>query len=265
MWGFANAYLEAFPELNEGIHRAVSHLPVAHLIERTMSMLSAAGRRRRPAYRRGGRGPAAHALRGAADLPQRGAAHPGKDRVADHHRHPAQLLDQAPAYAGRCASAALPRQALAGQRSRGLALARRCAGLRSRWCSSRCSRRPACRRSAPSSAPARRCPLKIQELWEIWGVNVRNLYGITEGSYVLCQRGAFPPPTRGGAAIYPREIKLGVRWRADGARSRPVPRLLEERRRHARHPDRRLARHRRRRRGQAAPASGASSTARRTS
>jgi long-chain acyl-CoA synthetase len=52
-------------------------------------------------------------------------------------------------------------------------------------------------------------PHKIQELWEIWGVNVRNLYGITEGSYVLCQRAAFPSPTAGGAAIYPREIRLG--------------------------------------------------------
>src|SRR5260370_42070406 len=38
VWGFANAYLGAFPELNEGVHRAVSHLPVAHLIERSMSI-----------------------------------------------------------------------------------------------------------------------------------------------------------------------------------------------------------------------------------
>ena len=35
-------------------------------------------------------------------------------------------------------------------------------------------------------------PQKIQETWEVWGVNVRNLYGITEGGYVLCQRAAFP-------------------------------------------------------------------------
>jgi long-chain acyl-CoA synthetase len=52
-------------------------------------------------------------------------------------------------------------------------------------------------------------PFKIQEVWEVWGVNVRNLYGITEGSYVLCQRDAFPAPTKGGFALYPREIKLG--------------------------------------------------------
>ena len=38
MWGFANSYLEAFPELNTGEHRAVSHLPMAHLIERSMSI-----------------------------------------------------------------------------------------------------------------------------------------------------------------------------------------------------------------------------------
>ena len=38
MWGFANSYLEAFPELNSGEHRAVSHLPMAHLIERSMSI-----------------------------------------------------------------------------------------------------------------------------------------------------------------------------------------------------------------------------------
>ena len=38
MWGFANSYLEAFPELNIGEHRAVSHLPMAHLIERSMSI-----------------------------------------------------------------------------------------------------------------------------------------------------------------------------------------------------------------------------------
>jgi long-chain acyl-CoA synthetase len=38
MWGFANSYLEAFPELKSGEHRAVSHLPMAHLIERSMSI-----------------------------------------------------------------------------------------------------------------------------------------------------------------------------------------------------------------------------------
>ena len=38
MWGFANSYLEAFPELQRGEHRAVAHLPMAHLIERSLSI-----------------------------------------------------------------------------------------------------------------------------------------------------------------------------------------------------------------------------------
>jgi long-chain acyl-CoA synthetase len=48
----------------------------------------------------------------------------------------------------------------------------------------------------------------VHGLWQIWGVNVRNLYGITEGGYVLCQDGAFPPPERGGKPIFPRQVKL---------------------------------------------------------
>ena len=30
-------------------------------------------------------------------------------------------------------------------------------------------------------------PQPIQSLWQIWGVNLRNLYGITEHTLVLCQ------------------------------------------------------------------------------
>jgi long-chain acyl-CoA synthetase len=53
-------------------------------------------------------------------------------------------------------------------------------------------------------------PPRIQELWQVWGVNVRNLYGITEGGYVLCQRRTFPAPATGGVPIFPREVKLGA-------------------------------------------------------
>src|SRR5262249_25710707 len=50
-------------------------------------------------------------------------------------------------------------------------------------------------------------PPKIHEMWEIWGVNVRNLYGITEGGYVLCQGPSFSAPELGGLAIPPREVR----------------------------------------------------------
>jgi len=50
-------------------------------------------------------------------------------------------------------------------------------------------------------------PLKIQEMWQVWGVNVCNLYGITEGGYVLCQGPAFPSPEKGGLPIQPRQVR----------------------------------------------------------
>src|SRR5439155_1730474 len=53
-------------------------------------------------------------------------------------------------------------------------------------------------------------PRKVQALWEIWGVNVRNLYGITEGGYALCQTGRFPKPGDVGRPIFPQEPRCGA-------------------------------------------------------
>ena len=49
--------------------------------------------------------------------------------------------------------------------------------------------------------------MKIQEACQVWGINVRNLYGITEGGYVLCQGPAFPSPAQGGRPIAPRQVR----------------------------------------------------------
>jgi long-chain acyl-CoA synthetase len=208
MWGFANAYLEAFPELNDGIHRAVSHLPVAHLIERTMSMC----------------------LPLVADV----IPHTGEE-VEDL---PRTLYEVQPTYLnvvprilekiasqvtiGIQRSSFVKRHAYAWAMRVGRAYRERCwAGERPgvalsllRAVATVFVFQPLLKKTGLSKIRAVFCagaplPLKIQELWEIWGVNVRNLYGITEGSYVLCQRDAFPAPTRGGFALFPREVKLG--------------------------------------------------------
>jgi len=50
----------------------------------------------------------------------------------------------------------------------------------------------------------------VQALWQTWGVNLRNLYGITEHTLVLCQRGAFPEPGDAGLPLYPKEVKLAA-------------------------------------------------------
>jgi long-chain acyl-CoA synthetase len=209
MWGFANAYLEAFPELNEGVHRAVSHLPVAHLIERSMSIC----------------------LPLIADV----VPHVGEE-VEDL---PRTLYEVRPTYINvvpRILEKIASQVVIGMQRS---SFVKRWAyewamrvGLRyrqRRWAQvppgitlailNRLAImlvfQPLLRKVGLSKIRAVFCagaplPLKIQELWEVWGVNVRNLYGITEGSYVLCQAGAFPPPSAGGVPIYPREVRLGA-------------------------------------------------------
>src|SRR5262249_33481699 len=51
-------------------------------------------------------------------------------------------------------------------------------------------------------------PPPIQSLWQVWGVNLRNLYGITEHTLVLCQSGQFPEPGDFGIPLYPKEVHL---------------------------------------------------------
>jgi long-chain acyl-CoA synthetase len=52
-------------------------------------------------------------------------------------------------------------------------------------------------------------PTSIQALWQVWGVNLRNLYGITEHTLVLCQSAPFQQPGDAGAPLYPKEVRLG--------------------------------------------------------
>jgi long-chain acyl-CoA synthetase len=209
MWGFANSYLEAFPELNTGVHRAVSHLPMAHLIERSMSMC----------------------LPLVADV----IPHIGEeveDLPGTLYEVQPTFLNVVPRILERIAS-----QVIIGmQRSSRVKRLAYAAALRvgaryraARWSGRRPGPvlravylaathfvfRPLLKKAGLSKIRTVLCagaplPSKIQEMWEIWGVNVRNLYGITEGGYVLCQRDAFPLPTAGGAPIFPREVKLGA-------------------------------------------------------
>ena len=51
-------------------------------------------------------------------------------------------------------------------------------------------------------------PPPIQSLWQVWGVNLRNLYGITEHTLVLCQSERFAQPGDVGVPLYPKEVQL---------------------------------------------------------
>jgi long-chain acyl-CoA synthetase len=206
MWGFGNSYLEAFPELNEGVHRAVSHLPIAHLIERSMSLY----------------------LPLVADV----VPHAGEEvedlRTTLHEVQPT-FLNVVPRILEKMASSIITGVRRSSWLKRTAFDAAMKIGERYRqaiWNGRkpepflgalyRLARiavfDPMLRRAGLSRLQAVLCagaalPAKIQALWQIWGVNVRNLYGITEGGYALCQSGTFPRPGDGGLPIFPQEVR----------------------------------------------------------
>lgn len=206
MWGFANSYLEAFPELNTGEHRAVSHLPMAHLIERSMSI--------------------------CLPLVAEVVPHIGEeveDLLGTLYEVQPTFLNVVPRILEKIASQVvigmqrsspvkrhIYRWAMAiGARYRQALWAGRQPDLSLRFFNALAAAlvlQPLLRKVGLSKIQAILCagaplPMKIQEMWQVWGVNVRNLYGITEGGYVLCQGPAFPSPEKGGLPIPPRQVR----------------------------------------------------------
>jgi long-chain acyl-CoA synthetase len=208
MWGFGNSYLEALPELNAGVHRAISHLPIAHLIERSMSMY----------------------LPLVADV----IPHAGEEvedlRTTMHEVQPT-FLNVVPRILEKMASGITTGVRRSSWLKRTLFEAGMQVGGKYReavWEGKnpglmltalyRLARMavfdPMLREVGLSKIQAVFCagaalPPKVQAMWHIWGVDVRNLYGITEGGYVLCQTGKFPRPGDAGKPIFPQELKLG--------------------------------------------------------
>lgn len=207
MVGMVNTYLQGFPELEHGEHRIITHLPLAHLVERSMSMC----------------------LHLIADV----IPHMGEE--ADNLRE--TLVEVEPTFFH-----AVPRvwEKIASQiyvnveRSdplkkmsyhAAMAVARRY--VKYVWA----RKRPPLplsvafhiartlvfkpmlmkvglqRLQAALTAGAPIPPL-VQGLWQTWGVNLRNLYGITEHTLVLCQSEPFQEPGDAGVPLYPKEVEL---------------------------------------------------------
>ena len=207
MVGMVNTYLQGFPELERDEHRIITHLPLAHLVERSMSMC----------------------LHLIADV----VPHIGEE--ADNLRE--TLTEVEPTFFH-----AVPRvwEKIASQiqvnidRSdpvkkasyrAALSIARR--HMKYVWA----GKRPPIWLAAAyglarvlvfkpmlmkvglqdlqaaltAGAPI---PPSVQALWQTWGVNLRNLYGITEHTLVLCQSEPFQEPGDAGVPLYPKEVKL---------------------------------------------------------
>jgi long-chain acyl-CoA synthetase len=206
MWGFANSYLEAFPELNTGEHRAVSHLPMAHLIERSMSI--------------------------CLPLVAQVVPHIGEeveDLLGTLYEVQPTFLNVVPRILEKIASQVVIGMQRSSPVKRRIYAAAMAIGTRYRqklWSHERSGLalsllnalaaalvfQPLLRKIGLSKIEAVLCagaplPMKIQEMCQVWGINVRNLYGITEGGYVLCQGPAFPAPDKGGLPIAPRQVR----------------------------------------------------------
>jgi long-chain acyl-CoA synthetase len=207
MVGMVHTYLQGYPELELGEHRIVSHLPLAHLVERSMSMC----------------------LMLIADV----IPHIGED--TENLRQ--TLVEVEPTFFH-----AVPRvwEKFASQilvnLDRGTALKRlaykAAMSVGRRYATYRWQHRSApaalvvayglaralvfkpmlmkigmhkLRAALTAGAPI---PPPIQSLWQVWGVNLRNLYGITEHTLVLCQSERFAQPGDVGVPLYPKEVQL---------------------------------------------------------
>lgn len=53
-------------------------------------------------------------------------------------------------------------------------------------------------------------PTEVQALWQIWGVNLKNLFGQTEGGVLAAQFGSFPRPGSVGLPYPGASIELGA-------------------------------------------------------
>jgi long-chain acyl-CoA synthetase len=207
MVGMVNTYLQGFPELEHGEHRIITHLPLAHLVERSMSMC----------------------LHLIAEV----VPHIGEE--AENLRE--TLVEVEPTFFH-----AVPRvwEKIASQiqvnidRSdpvkklsyrAALGIARRTmkyiwAGKRPPfWLagSYRLARvlvfkpmlmKVGLQRLQAALTAGAPIPPPIQAMWQIWGVNLRNLYGITEHTLVLCQSEPFQEPGDAGVPLYPKEVVL---------------------------------------------------------
>jgi long-chain acyl-CoA synthetase len=208
MVGMVHTYLQGYPELESGEHRIVTHLPLAHLVERSMSLC----------------------LMLIADV----VPHIGEE--VDNLRE--TLTEVEPTFFH-----AVPRvwEKIASQIQvnieRSDPVKRLCYRAAMRVAEDYTKRRwqnrpvPAWRRAAyrlarqlvfrpmlmkvglhkltaalTAGAPI---PNQVQGVWQCWGVNLRNLYGITEHTLVLCQTGDFPEPGDAGVPLYPKEVRLG--------------------------------------------------------
>ena len=207
MVGMVNTYLQGFPELESGQHRVITHLPLAHLVERSMSLclmliadvvphigeevdnLRETLVEVEPTF--------FHAVprvweKIASQIqvnidrsdPIKQYSYHAAMKIARQHAKYVWARKPAPLWLS--AAYGLARLTVFKPMLMKVGLHKLRAGL-------------------TAGAPI---PTAVQAIWQMWGVNLRNLYGITEHTLVLCQSEPFQEPGDAGVPLYPKEVEL---------------------------------------------------------
>ena len=209
MVGMVNTYLQGFPELEHATQRVITHLPLAHLVERSMSMCLMLIADVVPHI-----GEEVDNLRETLveveptffhAVPRIWEKIASQIQVNIDRADPFKRMNYrvAMAIARRHAKYVWARKRSPLWLSASYALARQLVfkpmlmkvGLHK------------LRAALTAGAPI---PPTVQAIWQVWGVNLRNLYGITEHTLVLCQSEPFQEPGDAGVPLYPKEVVLGA-------------------------------------------------------
>ena len=208
MVGMVHTYLQGFPELEVGVHRTITHLPLAHLVERSMSLCLMLIANVIPHI-----GEEAENLRETLTEVEPTFFHAVPrvwEKIASQILVNIDRSTWVKRHAYRLAMRIGRRhaQALWQKRRPSPLLAAGYAFARALVFKPMLMKVGLHKVSAALTAGAP-IPHPIQALWQIWGVNLRNLYGITEHTLVLCQSEPFQEPGDAGVPLYPKEVRLG--------------------------------------------------------
>jgi long-chain acyl-CoA synthetase len=208
MVGMVNTYLQGYPELEIGEHRIVTHLPLAHLVERSMSLCLMLIADVMPHI-----GEETDNLRETLTEVEPTFFHGVPriwEKIASQIQVNIERSDPVKRLAYRGAMKIAERYARYGwskQRpSLWLDAAYRLARL---FVFKPMLMKVGLHKLKAALTAGAPIPPAIQALWQIWGVNLRNLYGITEHTLVLCQSDPFQQPGDAGVPLYPKEVGLG--------------------------------------------------------
>ena len=208
MVGMVNTYLQGFPELEDGPQRVITHLPLAHLVERSMSLCLMLIADVTPHI-----GEEVDNLRETLVEVEPTFFH-AVPRVWEKIASQIQVnIDRADPFKRMSYRVAM----VIARRHANYVWARKQPPL---WLAAANALarqlvfRPMLmkvglhklRAALTAGAPI---PASVQAIWQVWGVNLRNLYGITEHTLVLCQSDPFQEPGDAGVPLYPKEVVLG--------------------------------------------------------